>query len=202
MRLLIVRHGETDWNREKRLQGHIDTDLSDVGIEQAEKAGEYLSNHSFHAVYASDLKRAVNTAKAICSTAGIENEIETTPSFRERHFGVLSGNTIDYCCVHFKDVFQRIKEVDYQLPEGESIRQFRERVAHGLELLASEHKGETVMLVTHGGTVRAILHHVLGDKVGCNLHIKNTSLTEVTWCEENGWNMNFYNAVPHIPPES
>eukprot|EP00055_Hartaetosiga_balthica_P005371 m.15636 g.15636 ORF g.15636 m.15636 type:complete len:184 (+) comp4503_c0_seq1:40-591(+) len=175
MKLVIVRHGETNWNREKRWQGQVDTELSDVGVEQAKETGKRLldDNQCFDFVYASDLKRAFRTAETICESAGYDYDIRREPLFRERHLGILSGNTKSFCKAHMPDVVLNLNNVDYQLPKGESVRKFRERVAEGLNQLAFQHEGETILLVTHGGTVRVILHHIIGDKLDGPIHIEN-----------------------------
>jgi len=148
--LILIRHGETAWNRERRMQGQTDTPLSDVGRAQAQAVGRRLAQHSFAALYSSDLLRAWNTAAAIAQASG--HEIRREPALRERTFGMFEGLTYDEMAQRYPAEHARflLRDPDYAVPGGESPRQFFERSLGCLERIAAAHAGESVVVVTHG----------------------------------------------------
>jgi probable phosphoglycerate mutase len=148
--LILIRHGETAWNRERRMQGQTDTPLSDTGRAQAEAVGRRLAQHAFAALYSSDLSRAWNTAAAISRASG--REIRREPALRERTFGIFEGFTYDEMAQRFPREHARFatRDPDYAVPGGESPRQFFERSLACLDAIAHAHAGECVVVVTHG----------------------------------------------------
>ncbi len=148
--LILIRHGETAWNRERRMQGQTDTPLSDVGRAQAEAVGRRLADYPFAALYSSDLSRAWETAAAIARASG--RDIRREPALRERTFGVFEGLTYDEMSQRFPDEHARFskRDPDYAVPGGESPRQFFLRSLACLENIAAAHDGESVVVVTHG----------------------------------------------------
>lgn len=152
-RFCLIRHGETDWNGEKRIQGHIDIDLNAAGEAQAQAVKEGLSGHSFAAAYSSDLRRAWRTAQI--ATAGRGLAVLPAPTLRERHFGVLQGVTSSEASVQHPDVFRhhQARTPDYDYEGGESLIRFAERVMAGLNELAARHVGQNVLAFTHGGVL-------------------------------------------------
>ncbi len=148
--LILIRHGETAWNRERRMQGQTDTPLSDIGRAQAEAVGQRLAGHAFVALYSSDLARAWDTAAAIARASG--REIVREPALRERTFGVFEGLTYDEMSLRFPAEHARFsaRDPDYAVPGGESPRQFFERSLACLERIAAAHAGQSVVVVTHG----------------------------------------------------
>lgn len=148
--LILIRHGETAWNRERRMQGQTDTQLSDVGRAQAEAVGQRLARHPFAALYSSDLARAWDTAAAIARASG--HEIRREPALRERTFGVFEGLTYDEMARRYPAEHARFsaRDPEYAVPGGESPRQFFERTLACMEGIAAAHAGECVVVVTHG----------------------------------------------------
>ena len=148
--LILIRHGETAWNRERRMQGQTNTPLSDVGRAQAEAAGRRLALHPFAALYSSDLSRAWDTATAISRASG--RDIRREPALRERTFGVFEGLTYDEMSQRYPAEHARfaLRDPDYAVPGGESPRQFYERTLTCLENIAAAHEGDCVVVVTHG----------------------------------------------------
>ena len=148
--LILIRHGETAWNRERRMQGQTDTPLSDVGRAQAEAVGQRLARHRFAALYSSDLARAWDTAAAIARASG--HEIRREPALRERTFGVFEGLTYDEMARRYPAEHARFsaRDPEYAVPGGESPRQFFERTLACMEGIAAAHAGECVVVVTHG----------------------------------------------------
>jgi probable phosphoglycerate mutase len=150
--LILIRHGETAWNRERRMQGQTDTPLSDTGRAQADAVGRRLARHPFAALYSSDLSRAWETAAAIARAHVQGHDIRREPALRERTFGVFEGLTYDEMAQRYPDEHARFsaRDPDYAVPGGESPRQFFERSLACLEAIARAHEGESVVVVTHG----------------------------------------------------
>ncbi len=154
-RFCLVRHGETDWNAKRRLQGHTDIDLNARGLAQAEQMARAIKriNLAFDVLYTSDLQRAAKTAKAIeqlFSTSAITNV-----GLRERHLGALQGLTTDEAPQLEPDLWRShlSRNVTEELRGGESIQQFADRINTALEKIREQHLGKTVLLVSHGGAL-------------------------------------------------
>ena len=161
-RFCIVRHGETDWNSERRIQGQIDIDLNAAGETQARALGPGLSGHSFAAVYSSDLLRAWNTARI--ATAGLGLAVSPAPTLRERHFGVLQGLTREEARQRYPEIYlehqTRSLHSDYR--GGETLTGFARRVMDGLAKMAACHAGQTVLAFTHGGVLDIVYRAATG----------------------------------------
>ena len=148
--LILIRHGETAWNRERRMQGQTDTQLSDLGRAQTEAVGARLAKHPFAALYSSDLARAWDTAAAISRASG--RDIRREPALRERTFGILEGMTHEEMAQRHPEAHAQFskRDPDYAVPGGESPRQFYERSLACLNRIARAHPGVSVVVVTHG----------------------------------------------------
>jgi len=151
--LILVRHGETEWNAIGRIQGHLTVFLNDRGQAQAEAVAKRLENESFHALYSSDLDRTMQTAEAIARLTG--HEIHKDTRLREWNLGVLSGLKQSEAKIKYPDVYAiyHHERVDDPIPDGESIRERYTRVVTCVEEIASAHKGERIVVVTHGGAL-------------------------------------------------
>ncbi len=151
--LLLIRHGETAWNAEHRIQGHLDIPLSATGIRQAASLGERLAAETVTAVYSSELARAWLTAVPFAARLGLE--IIPDSRLRERSFGVFEGLTVDEIAARHPEGFRRWRERDpaWAMDDGESGQQLIDRVLSALDDIASRHRGETVAVVTHGGVL-------------------------------------------------
>src|SRR5687767_2293320 len=147
--LILIRHGETDWNRELRFQGHIDVPLNDLGHEQARRLGLRLADEPVQHLISSDLMRAQQTAAP--AARQLELEIVTSAALREQHFGIVEGMRADEIqSLHpraWEDWLQ-FRE-DHAMPEGESARQFHARIIEALGGIATAHAGLNVLVVTH-----------------------------------------------------
>ena len=154
-RFCLVRHGETDWNVERRLQGHTDIALNGRGRIQAVQLAQALkkSNLQFDVLYTSDLQRAADTANAIVERFNVP--AITNSQLRERHLGALQGLTIDEAPRAEPKLWQAhiARELDHDMSGGESIRLFSERIRNALEVLRQLHLGKTILLVSHGGAL-------------------------------------------------
>jgi probable phosphoglycerate mutase len=160
--LILVRHGETDWNRNGRWQGQADAPLNDRGREQAESLADELSGEQVTAIYASDLSRARETADIIAARLG--RPINVDPRLREVHIGGWSGLTTAEIEARFPDDVVRWHEGDpsHSFDGGETYAAMGERVVAALEEIAAHHPGEQVLVVLHGGPIRAMLAHASG----------------------------------------
>ncbi|HET7566757.1 MAG TPA: histidine phosphatase family protein [Gaiellaceae bacterium] len=138
--LLLVRHGETDWNAEGRLQGHTDTPLNDYGRRQAKQLAEQLAGEPLDAVYASDLARARETAEILGERLGLTVVLD--PGLREKNWGSWEGLTGP--------------ERDTVEFEGESTEEHRDRILGALRRIAERHPDGRVLVVTHGGSMRRV----------------------------------------------
>jgi probable phosphoglycerate mutase len=152
-RLLVIRHGETAWNTEGRIQGHIDIPLNDKGRWQAERLAEALAGEELHAIYSSDLERARDTAQAVANVLNQPLTLHT--GLRERHFGRLEGNTQAEVAAQWPEESRRWRERDpsYGPEGGETLHGFYERTVGVLTELARQHPGESIAVVAHGGVL-------------------------------------------------
>ena len=153
MRLCLVRHGETAWNAEQRLQGHKDLPLSPEGLQQATQAARQFVGQSAAALYSSDLQRAWQTAQPIAQALGLT--IARLAALRERNYGRCEGMVrSEVASRHPEDARAlRERDPDYVLPDGESLRQHQQRIEDCINDLARKHPGQTVVIVTHGGVL-------------------------------------------------
>ena len=161
-RVLIVRHGETIWNSEGRIQGHLDSPLTPRGIAQAESVAERLKQVRFDALYSSDLGRAYGTAERISAATG--SEIIPEKRLRERNLGVFQGLVEEEIRERYPSEWEQFlrRDPDYRIPEGESSRDRVVRTKQLLDEVAERHPGGCVLLVTHGGILDGIFRLVTG----------------------------------------
>ena len=159
--LILIRHGETDWNRELRFQGHVDVALNDTGHEQARRLGLALAQESIHHIVCSDLLRAQQTATPAAQQLGLP--VIATVSLREQNFGVAEGLRAD----EVRSLHPRAWEdwlrfqADHGMAGGETPRQFHARVLAALGDIAGRHAGQTVLVVTHGGVLDMVWRSAL-----------------------------------------
>lgn len=160
-RVIALRHGETDWNADARIQGFTDIPLNATGRWQARRLAEALAHEAIDVVYASDLSRAFETAQAVARLQG--RDVVPEPALRERHFGAFQGRI-------FKDIEReepeqalrwRRRDPDFSPEGGESLRAFYERCVRRAESLAAAHPGQTVALVAHGGVMDCLYRAAL-----------------------------------------
>jgi probable phosphoglycerate mutase len=152
--ILLARHGETDWNAVGRWQGHTDRALTERGRRQAIELAERLADVELDAVYSSDLLRAVETAEPVAKRLGLP--LQTLPELREVDVGTWAGLTRDEVAERFPDGFRRWSEWQTGWEEGETYDEMGERVVGAILRLASEHPGERILVVSHGGAIRAL----------------------------------------------
>lgn len=185
LHLMLVRHGETEWNAQRRYQGQSDVPLSELGVQQAKLVAERLAGHEIDAVYASDLKRAWETAQIIVEKNGLR--VSSEPRLRELKFGILEGLTFDEAQEKYPEMIAAWLSDFHQTPQGgETIGLFNARVISLLEDLKRQHDEQTVLLVAHGGPLSELLRMVLelSPQKRWYLELENASLSEVLIAED------------------
>lgn len=155
--LLIVRHGETEWNAEGRIQGHSDVSLSETGRQQARAVARRLADTPIQVAYSSDLSRSSETAQVILGQRRVP--LYTTPQLREYQKGVFEGLTAAEMGSRYPAMYaaSMVKDLDFAPAGGESIRQTSARMAAFVADLRQRHLDEMVLVVGHGGSLRAVL---------------------------------------------
>jgi probable phosphoglycerate mutase len=198
-RLTLIRHAETVWNRERRMQGQTDTTLSDIGRAQAASLAERLSTLDFDALYSSDLSRAWDTAQAIARRTG--HDVIAAPRLRERRFGLFEGLTHAEIAERHPEELARFqsRDPDYIVPGGESAREFHARCLGSLVEIAERHEGRDVAVVTHGLVLDALYRaaHGLSFEVPRPVPLLNASLNGFGYAER-AWRMSFWGDVAHL----
>ena len=161
-RLLLIRHGQSTWNSEHRIQGQLDPPLSNEGRRQAERVGQRIAGRHFAGFYSSDLKRAFETAQAIEAATGLQ--AEPMAGLREIFLGEWEGLRTDDLAQRFPEAWASwTDEPDWDLvPGGEGAALFETRVAAALDEILSRHAQGDVVVVTHGGVIQIALHRVIG----------------------------------------
>ena len=199
--IIIVRHGQTEWNIKKIRQGHLDSPLTAKGRVQARALGERLAREKFTAIYSSDLGRAVNTAAEVAKVTG--HEIVTDTRLRERHLGIfqgLNGEEIETKFPEERRLF-RTSGPDYVIPGGESMRQMVARNVAYLSELAEKHDGESVLVVTHGGVVSGFFRHTLEIPLEAPRRFEFVNAGINVFARDNGhWMLLTWGDVSHLSP--
>ncbi len=198
-RLILVRHGETEWNRESRIQGQTDSVLTAEGRAQAEAIGARLSGERIDAIVSSDLGRAMDTAAQIAIRCG--RTVARDSRLGERCFGLGEGLTYDEAGARFPDAFSRLRESDpdFAIPGGESRRAFHERISRALDELAVEHAGKRVVVVTHGGVLATIYRRIHGIALSTphKVPIVNAAFNELAFADGT-WSVAAWDDTAHL----
>ena len=193
-RILAVRHGETAWNVDTRIQGQIDIPLNDHGRWQAQQLAKVLANEEIHAIYASDLSRAFDTAQAVAQVHGLTITPQTR--LRERHFGEFQGSTWDDIQHQWPEEAEqwRVRHPEWT-PRGggESLVMMQERIQHLIDELAAPHQGQQVLWVTHGGVLDILYRLASGQNLQAprTWGLRNTAINRLLWTPQGlqlvGW---------------
>lgn len=182
-RFIVIRHGETDWNRQGRFQGQIDVPLNAAGLAQAQRLGERLAAEPADVLVASDLQRTRQTAEPLVQAWRAEARL--LPAVREQAFGVLEGLDVPTIQREHPALWAGWVQhkADYGLPGGESVRQFHLRVMQAFTELAETHAGRTVAVVTHGGVLDMLWRSARGEPLdgGRCCDIPNTGINRLHW---------------------
>jgi probable phosphoglycerate mutase len=201
-KLIIIRHAETIWNREKRMQGTTDTPLSDVGRVQAQALGRRLAARPFSALYSSNLSRAHDTARAIAQHSG--RELVLDERLQERRFGIFEGLLAAEIMARYPEEYARFasRDPDYDVPGGESARGFSQRCLGCLAEIAARHRGEEIVVVTHGLVLDSLYRaaHSLGHGEPRPVPLINASVNLFGY-GDSAWRMELWGDVSHLAPE-
>lgn len=198
-RLCLVRHGETDWNVEKRLQGHMDIPLNATGQKQAQCTAANLAHQPITAIYSSDLERAMSTAQA--AATHLQLPVQAMTELRERHCGIFQGLTQDEARARYGADYDRYRGRDphFAIPGGETLLQVAERVKTCLTRLCQAHPDETILVVSHGG-VLDIAHRLATAKpleTPRDFLISNAALNWIEY-RSNSWHLIAWDEKPHL----
>ena len=196
---IVVRHGETAWNAQGRIQGHLDSPLNEEGLAQALLLGERLGAEPFDHFYCSDLGRAQQTAQPIADRSG--KAPITTPRLRERNLGVFQGLTGAECEQAYPNDYQQFhaRDPDHAMPGGESIRELYQRVSNLFDELAVLHAEARIVVVTHGGVLDALHRHVehISLEQARDFPIYNASLNWIRHAS-GAWIMERWGDISHL----
>ncbi|MDH3209169.1 MAG: histidine phosphatase family protein [Burkholderiaceae bacterium] len=198
-RIFAIRHGETDWNVDTRVQGQRDIALNDTGRWQARQLSLAVAQEGIDAVYASDLQRALDTALSVAAGAGLT--VVTDIGLRERHFGEFEGYTSNEIEQRWPGKAQRWRQrdPDFSPQGGESLRQLLERSVNTATRLASAHFGQTIALVAHGGVIdslyRAAMHIDL--QMPRTWQLGNASINRLIYTPQ-GFNLLSWSDTQHL----
>jgi 2,3-bisphosphoglycerate-dependent phosphoglycerate mutase len=193
-RIIAVRHGETAWNVDARIQGQLDIQLNETGRWQARRVGWALASEPVTAVYSSDLCRAHETAHWISQQLGVP--VTAHQGLRERRFGMFEGRTFDEIHQTWPDHAHnwRKRIPEWEPPEGgESLIQLRERVSRTMQDLAGRHPGEQIVVVAHGGVLDTLYRIATGQEVNSprTWQLPNGAINRLLWTPQGftlvGW---------------
>jgi probable phosphoglycerate mutase len=197
-RVLLIRHGQTDWNVDGRWQGTLPIGLNDIGRSQARALATYLARRQIGSIYTSHLPRALDTALAIGETIGVTPQ--TDERLQEFNLGVFQGLTREEINQHYPNEWRDF-EADYwnyRVTNGESRRALQTRAHDVFQHIVAHATGPEVAIVSHGGTIRTLLLRLFAGAPELNhFHLENTSLTTIAR-EGNRWRLHELAAVPHL----
>jgi probable phosphoglycerate mutase len=204
---LLIRHGETDWNRALRFQGQIDVSLNDMGFTQARRLAQHLRDSEWDTatqLHSSDLTRAMQTAQQLCTAKRV---LQAQTGLREQGFGIFEGKSVEELKQDLPDLWAqwRCFQADFELPGGESTRRFHARILSHLTELAEQHRHERLVIVTHGGVLDMVWRtvHQLDLNGYRQCQIPNAGMNHVVW-EDGRWRIVDWARVDHLaglPPQ-
>ena len=192
--LFVLRHGQTAWNAEQRIQGHLDLPLNDTGRWQAGRLAQALQHEALAAVYSSDLQRALDTAAPLARLQGLTVRIE--PGLRERAFGSFEGLSFTEIEARWPDAALRWRrrDPDFAPGGGETLRRFFERCVALATRLAARHGGRRIALVAHGGVLDCLYRAATGAPLEAPRawQVANCTVNRLLWTPQGlalvGWN--------------
>lgn len=198
-RLCIVRHGETAWNAEHRVQGQLDIPLNEIGLRQAQAVGRALRGEGFDAIYSSDLVRAQQTARPFADLYA--QQVLLDRDLRERHYGIFESLTYAEVKRKFPDDYARFeaREPGYDFRTGERLQDFAQRSIAVLARIAGRHRGRSILVFTHGGVLDHLYRHITGRSISAqrDFGIPNAGLNRVEVTAE-GWRIRAWAETAHL----
>ncbi len=187
VKILLIRHGQTDWNIEKRAQGHTQTSLNKNGVKQAKELAEKLKNIDIKAIYSSTLSRALQTAEIISEGHNKAISIIKNEGLTERKFGILEGLTRKEFYNKIPDIDEKLEKnrADWKPPEGNSLRELQSQFLETFEDIVKKHKDdEIIAIVTHGGAIKTLLVYLLKQPLESMFQLRspaNCEVIEIVW---------------------
>jgi probable phosphoglycerate mutase len=198
-RLCVVRHGETAWNAEHRVQGQLDVPLNAIGLAQAQAASRVLSQEKFDAIYSSDLSRARQTAQPTATLLSMEVAVD--PALRERHYGIFERLTYAEVKTRYPEDYARFeaRDPEYAFRTGESLKDFSARSIAVIAKIAKEHEGKSILVFTHGGVLDKLYRFVTGLPLSAEREfgIPNAGLNRIE-LTPTGWQIRSWADVAHL----
>ncbi|MFH1199235.1 MAG: histidine phosphatase family protein [Candidatus Omnitrophota bacterium] len=194
-KLILIRHGQTQWNLKKKYCGFADIGLNATGKQQAKKLQKRLKNQVIDKIYVSDRKRAIQSAKILFK----ERKIKIVPGLKEMNFGIFEGLTYKQIIKKYGKLYSKWLNKPYSitLPKGEGLKGLEKRVAKAIKKIVSLNKNKTMAIVCHGGVTSAFLNYILKTKDFWGRVTDSTSLTivEIT---NNKWKIILFNDTAHL----
>jgi broad specificity phosphatase PhoE len=202
--VFLVRHAETYGNIEGRFCGHSETELTPKGITQAQALGKRLASQRFDAAYSSDLSRAHRTALYALEHHGSPLEPVLDPGLREMHYGEWESLEAREIAAQHRDLMREFFQCKVPAPGGESVQQVRERVAGALRQRVSEHPDQTILVVSHGNAIMAMLAELLRipHEASWSFAVANTSITRLLFSKSGRLTLTGFNDHAHLEGEA
>lgn len=196
-KLIFIRHGITDWNKEKKYCGLIDIGLSPQGIGQVKKLRDRLKKEEIHKVYTSDRKRAIQSARIIFR----KTKIELMPELKEIHFGVLEGLTYQEIMERHPRQYQKwLKDpFRFNIPNAESLGEFKKRIIKAIKKITMLNKNKTVAVICHGGSISIYMNHILKTKKFWK-HIPKPASINIVEDTDGKARIKAFNDITHLIP--
>ncbi len=198
-RLCIVRHGETAWNAEHRVQGQLDIPLNEIGMTQAQAVGRALKDERFDVIYSSDLVRARQTADPIASFLSIKMLLEK--DLRERHYGIFERLTYAEVQSRFPEDYARFaaRDPEYAFRTGESLKDFSQRSIAIVSKIVQQNEGRNILVFTHGGVLDKLYRFITGLPLSAerDFGIPNAGLNHIE-ISAAGWQIRSWADIAHL----
>jgi broad specificity phosphatase PhoE len=198
-RVILIRPGETDWNRQGRWQGWVASPLNPHGKQQVQALARFIRNVGMTVLYASDLKRAVETAEILEERLGFAPIYDER--LRERNIGDWQGLTPDEMRLWYPQEYEKLLQdrANYVIPKGESRNQVKARMLAAFKDYLQQDKGETIGILSHSSAIRSLLSEWIPEAQLINADVGNTSVTSIARDDENGtWRVVASNDVTHL----
>jgi broad specificity phosphatase PhoE len=197
-RVILIRPGETDWNRQGRWQGGVASPLNDYGRAQAKQLGRYIRNIGLSALYASDLRRSVQTAEILAAQLGFDPLYDAR--WREREIGSWQGMSLDEIRAWYGDDYKRLQAdiENFRVPGGESRADVRVRVTNAFNDVLAEDKGGTIGIITHTTSTHMLLHSLIAGYDIYAAVLGNSAVTTIHRQESGEWQLVALNDLSHL----